>query len=128
MTTLLDCRVFRRDAEVVLYGFGGLAIHDANVNVTFPEVVSFAGPLAGLCLAGLTAATVVLNGGRILTAWYIYLPRLYAAPSAQLLLRLRGMQYYPTVMTMFGIFCISSFQLMQGESRRAISAYRRYRE
>jgi hypothetical protein len=78
--------------------------------------------------AGLTAATVVPNGGRILTAWYMDLPRLYAAPSAQLLLRLRGMQYYPTVMTMFGIFCISSLQLMQRKSRRAIPAYRRYRE
>ncbi len=194
-------RLFRRDAEVVLYGFGGLAIPDGNVDGTLPEViVSFAGPLAGFCLAGLTAAVVALAGGHIYTTWYLGLPHLYAypGPSNLLLLRLYGARYYVTVMTivndllyvnfywgmvnllpvwpldgghisrallehwdrhdgrrkslilsalvagavalaalsdrnlwiavMFGAFCISSLQFVQGESRRAIPAYRRYRE
>jgi stage IV sporulation protein FB len=192
-------RVFRRDAEVVLYGFGGLAMGDGAVNGTFPEVmVSFAGPLAGFCLAGLMAAGVALTGGQVYSVWYLHLPHLYAAPSGQLLLRMHGMQFYLTASTiindllyvnfywgmvnllpvwpldgghisrallehwdrhdgrrkslvvsalaagaialaalseqdirvaaMFGAFCISSLQLMQGESRRAIPVYRRYRE
>jgi stage IV sporulation protein FB len=192
-------RVFRRDAEVVLYGFGGLAIPNGAVEGTVPEViVSFAGPLAGFCLAGLTAAAVVLTGGHIFSGWYRYLPHLYAAPGGQLFLRLYAVRYYPTVMTivndllyvnfywglvnllpvwpldgghisrallehwdrydgrrkslilsalvagamalaalsdrdfwfaiLFGAFAISSLQAMPGESRRAIPAYRRYRE
>jgi stage IV sporulation protein FB len=201
MGHVIAFRVFRRDAEVVLYGFGGLAIPDGAVDGTFPEVmVSFAGPLAGFCLAGLTAGAVVLAGGQIFTAWYLYLPHLYAYadPSSPFLLKLYETRLYPTAMTivndllyvnfywgmvnllpvwpldggrisrallehwdrhdgrrkslivsalaagaialaalsernlwvaaMFGVFCISSLQLMQGETRRAIPAYRRYRE
>ena len=199
MGHVIAFRVFRRDAEVVLYGFGGLAIPSGAVDGTFPEVmVSFAGPLAGFCLAGLTAAAIALTGGQIYSVWYMHLPHLYGAPGGQLLLRLHGIRFYTTVMTivndllyvnfywglvnllpvwpldgghisrallehwdrhdgrrkslivsalaagaialaalseqdywiaaMFGAFAISSIQLMQGESRRAIPAYRRYRE
>ena len=192
-------RFFRRDAEVVLYGFGGLAIPDGPVSGTFPEVmVSFAGPLAGFLLAGLTAAAITLTGGHIFCVWFMYLPHLYADPSGAVLFRLYGARYYITIMTivndllyvnfywglvnllpvwpldgghisrallehwdrhdgrrkslivsalaagaialaalsdrniwiaaMFGAFCISSIQSMQGETRRAIPVYRRYRE
>jgi Peptidase family M50 len=103
----------------------------------------------------------------------MYLPHLYAASGGQLLLRLRGMQYYPTVMSIVDDLLYVNFYwglvnllpvwpldgghisralvehwdrhdgrrkslilsglvegaiAMQRESRRAIPAYRHYRE
>src|SRR5215470_4636783 len=45
-------RLFRVDAEVVLYGWGGLAIPNRETRGTWAQVlVSLAGPFAGFCLA-----------------------------------------------------------------------------
>ena len=79
MGHVLAFRFFRRDAEVVLYGFGGMAIPNRNVEGTFAEVVvSAAGPVAGFCLAGLTLAAVALTGGHVFLGRYMFLPHLGA--------------------------------------------------
>ncbi len=63
---VLAFRFFGRPAEVVLDGFGGLAIPYGEVFGTVPNVfVSFAGPLAGFCVAGLTAAVIAATGGHL---------------------------------------------------------------
>jgi len=86
MGHVLAFRYYGRNAEVVLYGFGGLAIPRRDVVGTVPEVtVSAAGPLAGFCLAGLTAAAVALTGGRIFLGRYMFLPHLAAMLSPNLL-------------------------------------------
>jgi len=68
-----------------LYGFGGLAIPQRDVNGVVPRVlVALAGPVAGFCLAGLTAAAVTLTGGRIWFGWYMSrreMPRRATAPA-----------------------------------------------
>jgi hypothetical protein len=92
MGHVLAFRFFRRDAEVVLYGFGGMAIPEGGVYGTFPEVtVALAGPLAGFCLAGITLAVVVLTGGHIWTTWYRFLPHLGAIVNYRLLLQSRSL-------------------------------------
>ena len=68
-------RFFRRDAEVVLYGFGGLAIPNGDVEGPLAKVtVAAAGPTAGFCLAGLTLALAKLTGGHIVIYWHMLLP------------------------------------------------------
>lgn len=72
-------RFFRRDAEVVLYGFGGMAIPRSDVYGSFPRtVVALAGPMAGFCLAALTLAVVKVGGGQIVLSRYMFLPHLNA--------------------------------------------------
>ncbi|HYT95521.1 MAG TPA: site-2 protease family protein [Gemmataceae bacterium] len=46
-------RIFGRHGEIVLYGFGGLAIGSYDLPKRWQRIaISFAGPLAGFCLLG----------------------------------------------------------------------------
>jgi membrane-associated protease RseP (regulator of RpoE activity) len=192
-------RFFRRDAEVVLYGFGGMAIPQADVIGSFPRaVVALAGPMAGFCLAALVLASVKLTGGFVFFGRYMFLPHLSAMLNPRLILSLHNpwllvrvtmlvndllfVNFYWGVVNllpvwpldgghvsraileqcdrhdgrrkslivsaviaavvalasfrneqtwlaiMFGLLAVSSIQSLQGEQRRAIPAYRRYRE
>lgn len=88
-------RFFRRNAEVVLYGFGGLAIPQSDVEGVFPQVtVAVAGPLAGFCLAGFTLAVVALGGGRVFAGWHTFLPYVRAMLNYRLLLRMRSVPLF----------------------------------
>jgi Zn-dependent protease len=199
MGHVLAFRYYRRDAEVVLYGFGGLAIPSFDVEGSLAKVVvSVAGPAAGFCLGGLTAAAVQLAGGRLFLSWYTFLPYVDAALSPKFVTGPGSYSLYNRlslvasdllfvnlywglvnllpvwpldgghvsraileqwdsysgrrkslivsaltaaavaigaaiegdqwVAIMFGIFAVSSFQLMEGQQRRPIPAYRRYRD
>ncbi|MGO9260504.1 MAG: site-2 protease family protein [Bryobacteraceae bacterium] len=95
MGHVLAFRFFRRDAEVVLYGFGGMAIPHRDVDGTFPEVmVAAAGPVAGLCLAGLTLAAAALTGGRVFLGRHMFLPYLSAMLNYKLLLWSHSVSLY----------------------------------
>ena len=70
------------DAEVVLYGCGGLAIARRNVRGTVAQVVvSLAGPAAGFCVAALTLAAVWGTGGTVELHWRMFLPSFSAIPA-----------------------------------------------
>ena len=93
-------RACGRRAEVVLYGFGGLAIPNVDVVGTVPRVVvAVAGPVAGFCLAGITMALVVLTGGRIFPAWYMHLPHLTALLNTEFPLGLESVYLYSSATT-----------------------------
>ncbi|SPE39648.1 Peptidase M50 [Candidatus Sulfopaludibacter sp. SbA3] len=74
-------RLFRERAEVVLYGFGGLAIPRQGVYGSFPRlVVALAGPFAGFCLAGLTLLAASYSGALLRLGFVMVLPRLFVYP------------------------------------------------
>jgi stage IV sporulation protein FB len=74
-------RAFRERAEVVLYGFGGLAIPQCGVSGSFPRlVVALAGPFAGFCLTGLTLLAARYSGASIHLGFHMFLPVLAAFP------------------------------------------------
>jgi membrane-associated protease RseP (regulator of RpoE activity) len=76
-------RLFGTEAEVVLYGWGGLAIPRRGVRGTLPRLtVSLAGPVAGFCAAGAAVAAACCAGVRIHLGWYLFLPWLAALPPA----------------------------------------------
>ncbi len=59
-------RFFGIRSDVVMYGFGGLAIGDREVRGTFARVVVYgAGPVAGFLLAALTIACAIAAGGTL---------------------------------------------------------------
>ena len=75
-------RVFGAEAEVGLYGWGGLAIPRRGVRGTLARLtVSLAGPAAGFCAAGGAAAVAGFAGARIHLGWYLFLPWLAAYPA-----------------------------------------------
>lgn len=77
-------RYYGERPRVVLYLMGGLAISGGDVwdpgyrqKSRSPQdqiIISFAGPLAGFLLAGITAAIVYLAGGSILFLWHGFIP------------------------------------------------------
>jgi stage IV sporulation protein FB len=74
-------RVFRERAEVVLYGWGGLAIPRCGVSGSFPRlVVALAGPFAGFCLTGLTLLAARYSGAFIHLGFHMFLPVLAVLP------------------------------------------------
>jgi Zn-dependent protease len=76
-------RMFGSEAEVVLYGWGGLAVPRRGVRGWLARLaVSLAGPAAGFCAAGAVAAAAWFAGARIHLGWYLFLPRLAAYPPA----------------------------------------------
>jgi Zn-dependent protease len=78
-----------------LYGFGGLAIPQRDVNGVVPRVlVALAGPVAGFCLAGLNMVAIVMTGGRVFSLWYMYMPHLGAMVNIQLLVRTLNSRLY----------------------------------
>ncbi len=101
MGHVLAFRFFRRDASVVLYGFGGMAIPDRDVDGPFPAaVVAAAGPAAGFCLAGLTLAAASLTGGSVYLSRHIFLPHLAAILNYRLLLWPHGPSWYMHAVTL----------------------------
>ncbi|HMD70446.1 MAG TPA: site-2 protease family protein [Bryobacteraceae bacterium] len=75
-------RLFGAEAEVVLYGWGGLAIPRRGLRGPWERLaVSLAGPAAGFCAAGLVAAAAWYAGARIHLGWYLFLPWLRAFPT-----------------------------------------------
>src|SRR5215469_750789 len=86
MGHVLAFHYFHREAEVVLYGFGGLAIPNGDVEGTFPKVmVAAAGPAAGFCLAGLTFVIAKLTGGHVVIYWHLLLPHASAVLNYKLI-------------------------------------------
>jgi len=75
-------KAFGDDAEIVLYGWGGLTIPRRGVRGVFPEVViAMAGPAAGFAAAILTAGLAIVTGGSLRLAWRGFLPVIGALPS-----------------------------------------------
>jgi membrane-associated protease RseP (regulator of RpoE activity) len=75
-------RFFNQDAEIVLYGWGGLAIPYRGMRTSLAEFgVSLAGPGAGFCLVGLTLAAARLSGAVIQVGWHLFLPVLAVSPA-----------------------------------------------
>lgn len=76
-------RLFGTKAEVVLYGWGGLAIPRRNVDGSMARVgVSLAGPGAGFCAAAVVVAAALQGGASLHWGWYLFLPYLRAYPSS----------------------------------------------
>jgi Zn-dependent protease len=76
-------RLFGSEAEVVLYGWGGLAVPRRGVRGTLARLtVSLAGPAAGFCAAALVVAAAWFAGAHIRLGWYLFLPWLVAYPPA----------------------------------------------
>jgi membrane-associated protease RseP (regulator of RpoE activity) len=76
-------RLFGTEAEVVLYGWGGLAIPRRGVRGALARLTApLAGPVAGFCAAGAVAAVAWYAGARIHLGWRLLLPWLRAAPPA----------------------------------------------
>ena len=81
-------RYYGIHSRIVLYWMGGLAIPDSgnvwsrpsngSLNPHQQIVVSLAGPVAGLLLAGLLMAVTYAMGGRIVPGWYGVLPSFQA--------------------------------------------------
>jgi membrane-associated protease RseP (regulator of RpoE activity) len=76
-------RVFGERAEVILYGWGGLAVPRGEVHGTFARfVVSLAGPAAGFALAGLTLVLAMLIGAKMHIMFHMMLPTVSVWPKA----------------------------------------------
>ncbi|MBZ5618596.1 MAG: hypothetical protein LAQ69_07720 [Acidobacteriia bacterium] len=75
-------RAFGERAEVVLYGWGGLAVPDRPVRTPLAQfVVALAGPAAGFGLAGLAMAAAWVSGATIHFGFHMFLPTLSAWPA-----------------------------------------------
>jgi len=75
-------RMFGRDAEVVLYGWGGMAIPRGAVSGTLGRfVVALAGPAAGFCVVGLVLAAAKFSGAHIITSFHLGIPILLVMPN-----------------------------------------------
>lgn len=75
-------RLFGEEADVVLYGWGGLTIPERGVRGTLARlVVSLAGPAAGFCAAAVVMAAAWYSGAHIHLGWWAFLPWLAAYPA-----------------------------------------------
>ena len=75
-------RLFRVDAEVVLHGWGGLAIPRREVRGTWAELlVSVAGPAAGFGLAALALLAASHTGFRTYLGFHAMIPHLSVLPA-----------------------------------------------
>jgi stage IV sporulation protein FB len=75
-------RVFGEKAEVVLYGWGGMAVPRNGVQSHLARfLVSLAGPAAGFALAGLAMAAAFLSGSTIHFGFHMFLPTISAWPA-----------------------------------------------
>jgi Zn-dependent protease len=78
---VLAFRLFGERAEVVLYGWGGMAVPRRGVSGPFPRlVVALAGPFAGFCLAGATVFAARGCGASIRLGFHMFLPVLAVLP------------------------------------------------
>ncbi len=76
-------RLFGTNAEVVLYGWGGLTAPRRGVRSGLARLtVALAGPTAGFCAAAAVAGVAWYTGARISLGWYLFLPWLRAVPGA----------------------------------------------
>lgn len=79
---VLAFRWFGVDAEVVLYGWGGLAVPHRSLRGAMPRVaVALAGPLAGFALAGLTLVAGWFLGGHPEVRFHMLLPTIAVWPA-----------------------------------------------
>ena len=70
-------RLFRVDAEVVLHGWGGLAIPHREIRGAWAQVlVSLAGPAAGFGLAGVALLAASQTGFRTFSKFHAMIPSL----------------------------------------------------
>jgi Zn-dependent protease len=77
-------RLFGTPAEVVLYGWGGLAIPRRGVQGALARLaVALAGPVAGFCAAAAVVGAAWYAGAHIQLSWYLCLPWLRAVPAAE---------------------------------------------
>jgi Zn-dependent protease len=76
-------RLFRERAEVVLYGWGGMAIPRRGVSGPFPRmVVALAGPFAGFFLAAVTVLAATASGASLHLGFHMLLPAIAVLPRA----------------------------------------------
>src|SRR5215831_1147997 len=76
-------RHFGDDAQIVLYGWGGLTIPRHDTRGTFQAVaVALAGPAAGFAVVVVTVGLAVASGTSIRLGWHLFFPVLQAAASA----------------------------------------------
>jgi Zn-dependent protease len=76
-------RLFGVPAEVVLYGWGGLAVPRSELRSNFQQfVVSLAGPMAGFALAVLTLMAAALIGAKTHVGFHMMLPAISVWPGA----------------------------------------------
>jgi stage IV sporulation protein FB len=74
-------RFFGEDAEIVLYGWGGLAVPRHDVYGTVPRIaVALAGPMAGFAVTLLTVGLAMLSDATIRLGWHLFFPVLAALP------------------------------------------------
>jgi membrane-associated protease RseP (regulator of RpoE activity) len=79
---VLAFRLFGTDAEVVLYGWGGLAVPYRDIrNTSARLVIALSGPAAGFCLAALTLAVARAAGFSIHLSFYQLLPHIAVLPA-----------------------------------------------
>jgi len=79
---VLAFQVFGERAEVVLYGWGGMAVPRGAVQSHLARfVVALAGPAAGFSLAGLAMAAAFLSGATVHFGFHMFLPTLTAWPA-----------------------------------------------
>ena len=74
-------RFYRENADIVLYGWGGLTIPDHQVRGTLPQfVVALAGPAAGFAVTAATLAAAIASGARVALGWHLFFPVLAVGP------------------------------------------------
>ena len=74
-------RVFGDRAEVILYGWGGMAVPGGEPRGTLARfVVALAGPAAGFALAGLTLAVAASIGAKTHIGFHMMLPTIAVWP------------------------------------------------
>ncbi len=76
-------RLFRERAEIVLYGWGGMAVPNRGLVATLPRfVVALAGPIAGFCVAALTIFAAAQTGADIHAGFRGFIPSVLIVPRA----------------------------------------------
>jgi stage IV sporulation protein FB len=74
-------RAFGMPADVMLYGFGGLATprYSRRTGTFADTMISLAGPFAGFCLGALTAGIAIIIGAKLhFTVHYLVIPSVTA--------------------------------------------------
>jgi len=92
-------RVFGERAEVILYGWGGMAVPHGELRGTLARfVVALAGPAAGFALAGLTLAVAASIGAKTLIGFHMMLPTVAVWPKVGSSAYLQPASYAYTVL------------------------------
>jgi len=77
-------RMFCVHSEVVLYGWGGMAVPYGQLRGAGPRViVSLAGPAAGFVLAGVVLLVARIIGAQTVLGFHMFLPTIAVAPNVR---------------------------------------------